>query len=248
MNPRVSSTCACLRPSPAVPSCPAVCVLRLWLARAQQPERGCAAASSGGVVRIDSAQPPLGLLPKGPFLRFSQSAGSTTMRSVLLQVLALLALLALLHVTTPLENGLGRKPLMGWSSWNAFAASGALNETAILRTMDALVERPAGGPSLFDRGYRYVNLDDGIVLAERDSAGVLVVDTKRFPRGLAFLSKEAHSRGLLFGVYTARGPRTCCGKAGSLGHERIDAQTYADDWQIVSRSSMRSRNVLSWSF
>jgi hypothetical protein len=53
---------------------------------------------------------------------------------------------------------------------------------------------------------------------------------------------------LLFGVYTARGPRTCCGKAGSLGHERIDAQTYADDWQIVSRSSMRSRNVLSWSF
>ena len=49
-------------------------------------------------------------------------------------------------------------------------------------------------------------------------------------------------------VYTARGPRTCCGKAGSLGHEIIDAQTYAEYWQIVSRSPMRSRNVLSWSF
>ena len=170
---------------------------------------------------------------------------SSTMRSVLLQVVALLALL---HCATPLENGLGRKPLMGWSSWNAFAASGALNETTILRTMDALVERPAGGPSLLDRGYRYVNLDDGIVLAERDSGGALVVDTQRFPRGLAFLSKEAHSRGLRFGVYTARGPRTCCGKAGSMGHERIDAHTYAEDWQIVSRSAIHSRNALSWPF
>ncbi len=100
--------------------------------------------------------------------------------------------------------------------------------------MDALVHRPAGGFSLLDRGYRYVNLDDGIVLKSRDARGALVVDSQRFPKGLAFLSKEAHSRGLLFGVYTARGPRTCCGKAGSLGHEKIDAQTYANDWQIVS--------------
>jgi hypothetical protein len=33
--------------------------------------------------------------------------------------------------------------------------------------MDAMVARPAGGPSLLDRGYRYVNLDDGIVLKNR---------------------------------------------------------------------------------
>jgi hypothetical protein len=38
-------------------------------------------------------------------------------------------------------------------------------------------------------------------------------------------------RGLLFGVYTARGPRTCCGKAGSYGHEEIDARTYAS-WGV----------------
>jgi alpha-galactosidase len=121
---------------------------------------------------------------------------------------------------------------MGWSSWNAYAATDALNETTILKVMDALVARPAGGESLLDRGYRYVNLDDGIVLKTRDSRGALVVDSQRFPRGLAFLSREAHTRGLLFGVYTARGPRTCCGKAGSFGHEHIDAQTYSNDWQV----------------
>lgn len=121
---------------------------------------------------------------------------------------------------------------MGWSSWNAFAASEALNETTVLKVMEALVDRPDGGPSLLDRGYRYVNLDDGIVLPTRDSGGRLVVDSQRFPRGLAFLAQQAHIRGLLFGVYTARGLRTCCGKAGSLGHEDIDAQVYATEWKV----------------
>ena len=152
------------------------------------------------------------------------------------------ALLLVHERTEALENGLGRLPLMGWSSWNAFAATDALNESTILRIMDALVERPAGGPSLLDRGYRYVNLDDGIVLSTRDSRGALVADPQRFPKGLRFLSTEAHTRGLLFGVYTARGPRTCCGKTGSLGHEHIDAQTYAKDWEIVRRAKLFSRS------
>ena len=97
--------------------------------------------------------------------------------------------------------------------------------------MDALVERKDGGPSLLDMGYKYVNLDDGIVNLERNVDGTLQPDTTRFPRGLAFLAEEAHKRQLLFGLYTARGPRTCCGKAGSYGHEAIDARTYAE-WQI----------------
>ena len=106
-----------------------------------------------------------------------------------------------------LENGLGRRPLMGWSSWNAYAASPALNETTILAVMDALIDRRGGGVSLADRGYRYVNLDDGIVLKERNADGTLAVDTGRFPSGLAALAAEAHMRSLKFGVYTARG--TC---------------------------------------
>ena len=94
--------------------------------------------------------------------------------------------------------------------------------------MDAMVDRSHGGVSLLDRGYRYVNLDDGIVLPERNSTdGTLLVDLARFPSGLAFLAAQAHRRGLLFGLYTARGPRTCCGKAGSYGHEELDAATYA---------------------
>ena len=106
--------------------------------------------------------------------------------------------------------------------------------------MDAMVARPAGSPSLLDRGYRYVNLDDGIVLKNRTAQGVLIPDASRFPRGLGFLADEAHSRGLLFGVYTARGPNTCCGKAGSFGHEEIDAHTYAA-WGV---SSLAPRHTL----
>ena len=72
-----------------------------------------------------------------------------------------LALASLLGSAAALENGLGRRPLMGWSSWNAYSASPAMNETTILSVMEALVERRAHGPSLLDRGYRYVNLADG---------------------------------------------------------------------------------------
>ena len=142
-----------------------------------------------------------------------------------------LALASLLGSAAALENGLGRRPLMGWSSWNAYSASPAMNETTILSVMEALVERRAHGPSLLDRGYRYVNLDDGIMEQERGVDGRLVPDKQRFPSGMAFLAQQAHRRGLLLGLYTARGPRTCCGRAGSLGHEELDAQTYAS-WGI----------------
>jgi alpha-galactosidase len=40
-----------------------------------------------------------------------------------------------------------------------------------------------------------------------------------------------HSKGLKFGIYTARGSTTCMGKPGSDGHEYQDAQTYAN-WGV----------------
>ena len=56
---------------------------------------------------------------------------------------------------------------------------------------------------LRDAGYRYVNLDDCWMLKERDAKGHLAVDTAKFPHGLRALGKELHSRGLLFGIYSA---------------------------------------------
>ena len=40
-----------------------------------------------------------------------------------------------------------------------------------------------------------------------------------------------HSKGMLFGIYTARGSSTCMGRPGSDLHETIDAKTFAD-WGV----------------
>ena len=45
------------------------------------------------------------------------------------------------------------------------------------------------------------------------------------------LTDYVHSKGLKFGLYTARGSGTCQGRPGSLNHELIDAATYCD-WGI----------------
>jgi hypothetical protein len=42
------------------------------------------------------------------------------------------------------------------------------------------------------------------------------------------LADYAHSKGLKFGVYTARGSRTCQGRPGAYNHELIDAKTYCE--------------------
>ena len=49
-----------------------------------------------------------------------------------------LALLGLLPPRTAgLDNGLGRRPLMGWSSWNNYAMS--VNQSVIHRTINSMV-------------------------------------------------------------------------------------------------------------
>jgi alpha-galactosidase len=45
------------------------------------------------------------------------------------------------------------------------------------------------------------------------------------------LADYVHSQGLLLGIYSSPGPRTCAGFAASYGHEEQDATTYAE-WGI----------------
>src|SRR5262249_13530914 len=59
----------------------------------------------------------------------------------------------------------------------------------------------------------------------------LVVDSNRFPRGLAYVSDSAHARGLKFGVYVSAGNTTCSGYAGSWGHWAADADTAVHEWR-----------------
>ena len=79
-------------------------------------------------------------------------------------------------------------------------------------------------------GYRYVNLDD-CVMVERDASGRLVPDPARFPSGLRALADYIHGKGLFFGLYTSATELTCQRRPASYMHEATDAASYCD-WGI----------------
>ncbi|KYF81945.1 hypothetical protein BE20_25520 [Sorangium cellulosum] len=109
---------------------------------------------------------------------------------------------------------------MGFNNWNAFGC--AVNEELIKETADFFVES-----GLKDLGYTYVNIDDCWALRERGADGKLVRDPEKFPNGIKGLADYVHSKGLKLGIYGDAGTKTCAGYPGSLGHEQIDAQTWA---------------------
>lgn len=141
---------------------------------------------------------------------------------------------------------------MGWNSYNplggmhgtpADADPGlpggvALCERLILETADALVDT-----GLRDAGYEYLNIDDRWQdpREPRGADGRLRPDPRRFPRGIRPVADEVHGRGLKFGLYTVANVLACGGeegdgpggvpRTGSLGHEGLDAATFAD-WGV----------------
>jgi alpha-galactosidase len=125
----------------------------------------------------------------------------------------------------------GATPPMGWNSWNKFACDG-LNETVVKAQADAFITS-----GMKDAGYEYVNLDD-CWMNGRDAAGKFKVNTTKFPSGIDGLAKYIHDKGLKIGIYSTPNTKTCAGiyggyagGVGSLGHETVDAQTFAD-WGI----------------
>jgi alpha-galactosidase len=123
-----------------------------------------------------------------------------------------------------LDNGLARTPPMGFNDWNAFGCS--VDEALITQTADYFVSS-----GLAAAGYQYVNIDDCWMTHERDAGGKLVPDPVKFPHGLAWLADYVHAKGLKLGIYEDAGTATCAGFPGSLGHEAVDAQSFAD-WGI----------------
>ena len=61
----------------------------------------------------------------------------------------------------------------------------------------------------------------------RSADGSINPDPTLFPNGMKAVVDYIHSKGLTFGIYTARGSTTCMGKPGSDSHEAQDAATYA---------------------
>ncbi len=116
------------------------------------------------------------------------------------------------------RNVLAQTPPMGWNSWNAWLKE--IDDAKIRDAADAMI---ASG--LADKGYQYVNIDDGWV-GKRDVNDV-IESNERFP-DMKALTDHIHARGLKAGIYSSPGPRTCCGFEGSYQHEAADAARYAE--------------------
>ena len=75
---------------------------------------------------------------------------------------------------------------------------------------------------------RYINTDDCWMNGARDPVTHALVPTPaKFPSGFKNMIGHMHSIGQKFGLYTARGDKTCGGFAASCGHEALDATTFA---------------------
>ncbi|MBQ2847879.1 MAG: alpha-galactosidase [Clostridia bacterium] len=122
------------------------------------------------------------------------------------------------------DNGAALTPPMGWSSWNTFRNK--INENLIYETGKALKDS-----GLADCGYVYLNIDDCWQSSMRDENGRLQSDFVSFPSGIKNLAERVNDLGLKLGLYSSNGTLTCEDLPASLGHEAIDADTFAE-WGI----------------
>ncbi len=123
-----------------------------------------------------------------------------------------------------LDNGLVTAPPMGFNDWNAFGCD--VDAALIQQTADYFVSS-----GLKAAGYTYVNIDDCWMTHTRDAKGRLVPDPVKFPKGITGVADYVHAKGLKLGIYEDAGTETCAGYPGSLGHETVDAKTFAS-WGV----------------
>jgi hypothetical protein len=140
------------------------------------------------------------------------------------------------------DNGVGRTPALGWSSWSFIRH----NPTAsnIEATADAMVNS-----GLKSVGYQYVNVDDfwyvcpGSQGPDVDQYGRWVTDTSKFPagsngeNGIQVVADYVHSKGLQFGIYVTPG----ISKQAVVQNTAIEGTPYhADD--IATTASEKNYN------
>jgi alpha-galactosidase len=113
---------------------------------------------------------------------------------------------------------LAKTPPMGWNSWNRFR----------LNITDAIIRAQANAmvtSRLKAAGYEYVVIDGGWE-GFHDTNGVFHSNAQTFP-DMKALCDYIHSLGLKVGIHTSPGPTTCAGHEASYGHEKQDAETFA---------------------
>jgi hypothetical protein len=109
-------------------------------------------------------------------------------------------------------------PPMGWSSWNSF--SNTVDSEVVMSQAKAMVST-----GMSKAGYRYINIDEGWWLGERDPAGNFVVDAKAWPAltpgehagDMANIVRYIHGLGLKAGIYSDAGGDGCSTVGPDLG-------------------------------
>ena len=127
-------------------------------------------------------------------------------------------------VTLCVGDTLALTPPMGWNSWNVYGS--AVSAEVVLAVAQAMVDT-----GMRDLGYSYINIDDFWHAAGRAADGRPLANPKTFPGGMAPVAERVHELGLKLGIYSDAAELTCGGCYGSLGHEQVDAEAYAE-WGV----------------
>ena len=135
---------------------------------------------------------------------------------------------------TCLDNGVGRVPARGWSSWYAAPEAGSgVTAHMVQANAQALISR-----GLAAKNYTFVNVDEGW-LQGRFANGTIYEDLAKFPGGMAALgawvraqeTSPGSGQYLQYGLYSCRGTCQCSTPSysgpGSHGYEKEDV-----DWMI----------------
>lgn len=126
-----------------------------------------------------------------------------------------------------------KRPLMGWSSWNAYMVN--ISDSIIRYQADMMVKS-----GLRDKGYAQINIDDGF-FGPRTSAGKMTSHPQRFPNGMRGIVDYIHNLKMKAGIYSDAGINTCgsyynkdlIGKgAGLYQHDVMDAELYFNEWNF----------------
>ncbi|MGW5849682.1 ricin-type beta-trefoil lectin domain protein [Streptomyces sp. NPDC055254] len=129
------------------------------------------------------------------------------------------------------DTPLALTPPMGWNNWAHYMCD--IDEAKVVANADALVST-----GLAAKGYDTVTIDDCWMTRSRDADGALVVDTQKFPHGMAWLGDYLHAKGLKFGIYQDAGSLTCekypgsgSPQGGGPDHYAQDARQFAS-WKV----------------
>lgn len=133
--------------------------------------------------------------------------------------------------TATSDTPLALTPPMGWNNWAHYMCD--IDEAKVVANADALVSS-----GLAAKGYDTVTIDDCWMTKSRDAEGNLVVDTEKFPHGMAWLGAYLHARKLKFGIYQDAGYLTCerypgsgSPDGGGPDHYARDARQFAS-WKV----------------